>query len=112
MEQEPVHEHVFRLGERMRSGLREIHSRLGTGATVAGFGSVFVSYFMDGPIRNYSDLMRNDAARFVAYRRRLRDEGIFKIPMNLKRNHISYAHTEADIDRTLEACEKVLRQGF
>ena len=29
--------------------------------------------------------------------------------MNLKRNHISFSHTEADIDRTLEAADVALR---
>jgi glutamate-1-semialdehyde aminotransferase len=32
--------------------------------------------------------------------------------VNLKRNHISYAHTEAHIDRTLEACDNVLKSMF
>jgi glutamate-1-semialdehyde 2,1-aminomutase len=31
------------------------------------------------------------------------------LPLALKRNHISAAHTEADIDRTLEAARDVLR---
>ena len=110
LEKEPVHQHVFRLGERMRKGLAEIHQRLGIRATVAGFGSVFLTYFMEGPIESYSDLLRNDAERFVEYRRRLIDRGIFKMPMNLKRNHLSYAHTDEHVDRTLEACEDVLRE--
>ena len=110
LEREPVHKHIFRLGDRLRQGLSEIHERLGIRATVAGFGSVFLTYFMDGPIESYSDLLRNDAARFVDYRRRLIDRGIFKMPVNLKRNHVSYAHTDAHIDRTLEACEDVLKE--
>jgi glutamate-1-semialdehyde 2,1-aminomutase len=110
LEREPVHRHVFRLGERLRQGLREIHGRLGIRATVAGFGSVFLTYFMEGPIESYSDLLRNDAARFVEYRRRLIERGIFKMPINLKRNHVSYAHTDAHVDRTLEACEDVLKE--
>ena len=40
-------------------------------ATVAGFGSIFVTYFMEGPTANYTDLMKNDAALFTDYRRRL-----------------------------------------
>ncbi len=112
LEREPVHQHVFRLGARFRKGLREIHERLGVRATVAGFGSVFLSYFMEGPIESYSDLLRNDAERFVEYRRRLIDLGIFKMPMNLKRNHVSYMHTDAHVDRTLEACESVLKEMF
>lgn len=110
LEREPVHAHTFRLGERLRQGLGQIHERLGMRATVAGFGSVFLTYFMEGPIESYSDLLRNDAARFVDYRRRLIERGIFKMPINLKRNHISYAHTDAHVDRTLEACEDVLKE--
>ena len=110
LEREPVHRHIFALGERMRRGLQEIRQRLDLRATVAGFGSIFLTYFMEGPIESYSDVVRNDAARFVEYRRRLMARGIFKIPLNLKRNHIGYAHREADIDRTLEACERVLKE--
>jgi glutamate-1-semialdehyde 2,1-aminomutase len=110
LEREPVHEHTFRLGERLRKGLAEIHRRLGFRATVAGFGSVFLTYFMEGPIENYTDLLRNDEARFVEYRRKLIERGIFKMPVNLKRNHVSYAHTDAHIDTTLGVCEDVLRQ--
>ena len=63
---------------------------------------------MDGPIETYTDLLRNDGARFIEYRRQLFERGIFKLPVDLKRNHVSYAHTDADVDRTLEACEAVL----
>ena len=112
LEREQVHQHIFRLGDRMRKGLQEIHSRLGVRATVAGFGSIFLTYFMEGPIRNYADLLCNDAGRFVEYRRRLVDRGIFKTPVNLKRNHISYSHTEAHIDQTLQTCEDVLKKIF
>jgi glutamate-1-semialdehyde 2,1-aminomutase len=109
LEREPVHEHIFRLGDRLRAGLREIHARRGTGATVAGFGSIFLSYFMAGPIESYDDLLRNDERRFLEYRRRVFERGIFKLPVNLKRNHVSYAHTDAQVDRTLEVCDAVLK---
>jgi glutamate-1-semialdehyde 2,1-aminomutase len=110
LEREPVHEYLFRLGERVRKGLTEIHERLGIPATVAGFGSIFTTYFMEGPIESYSDLLRNDATRFVEYRRRLLDHGIFEMPANLKRCHLSYAHTEEHVDRLLEASEEVLEE--
>jgi glutamate-1-semialdehyde 2,1-aminomutase len=109
LEQEGTYEYLFGLGDRVRNGLRDIVNRLGIKATVAGFGSVFLTYFMDGPIENYSDLMRNDADKFVSYRLKLLQKGIFKLPLNLKRNHISSSHTNFHIDKTLEACEDVLQ---
>ena len=105
LQREPVHEHVFALGERTRRGLEELYGRLGIPAVVSGFGSVFLTYFLEGPVRSYDDLLANDVDLFVGYRRELMKEGIFELPLNLKRSHFSYAHTDADVDRLLEATE-------
>jgi glutamate-1-semialdehyde 2,1-aminomutase len=101
--------HLYRLGDRMRDGMTEITQRLGIPAVATGFGSIFLTYFMDGPVDSYDDLLRNDVDRFVAFRRGLIERGIYMLPVNLKRNHISLVHTDADIDRTLEAADDVLR---
>ncbi|MSP11625.1 MAG: aspartate aminotransferase family protein [Chloroflexi bacterium] len=100
---------LFGMGERMRRGLQQITGRLEVESTVAGFGSVFLIYFMVGPINTYSDLLRNDVSKFITYRKRLIERGIYELPVNLKRNHISLSHTAADIDRTLETAEEVLK---
>ena len=110
LETRGVHEHIFRLGEKMRLGLEEITRRLGLPATVAGFGSVFLLYFLEGPIESYTDLLRNDEKRFVAYRQKMLERGIFELPFNLKRNHISFSHDEQHIERSLDAAEDVLRE--
>jgi glutamate-1-semialdehyde 2,1-aminomutase len=105
LQREPVHEHVFRLGERTRAELAELYARLGVPAVVSGYGSVFLTYFLEGPVRSYDDLLANDVDLFVGYRRELMKEGIFELPLNLKRSHFSYAHTDADVERLLEATE-------
>src|ERR671922_1061565 len=98
-----VHEHVFRLGERMRAGLREIAEEAGVPAVVGGFGSLFVLCFMEGPLRSYEDVLRNDHALFLRYRRGLVERGVFEMPESLGRSHISAAHTDADVELSLEA---------
>lgn len=109
---QPVYEHIYRLGDRVRAGMTEICARLGVPAVVTGYGSVFVTYFMDGPApRNYTDLLANDADMFVGYRRHLVREGFFELPLNLKRSHVSYAHTDDDIDRYLEAAERAVARA-
>ncbi|MEU3221452.1 aspartate aminotransferase family protein [Streptomyces sp. NPDC006971] len=110
LREEPVHEHVFRLGERVRTELAGLYERLGVPAVVTGYGSVFVSYFMPGETpRTYADLLNNDASLFVGYRRKLLEHGLFELPLNLKRSHISYAHTDADVDRLVEGTEAAVR---
>jgi glutamate-1-semialdehyde 2,1-aminomutase len=110
MEREPVHNHIFELGERARRGLTDVFKRLGTPAVVTGFGSVFVTYFLEPPVMTYDDLLRNDVDLFVGHRLELLKHGIFELPLNLKRNHISYAHTAKDIDALVTATEEAVSQ--
>jgi glutamate-1-semialdehyde 2,1-aminomutase len=112
LERGGVHDHVFRLGERMRDGLREVAARCSVPATVSGFGSVFVMCFMEGPLETYDDTLRNDADLFVRYRRELVRHGVFEMPENLGRSHVMYSHTDADIDLSLEAAEAALRSAL
>jgi glutamate-1-semialdehyde 2,1-aminomutase len=109
LQREPVHEHVFRLGERARQGLRDLYARLGVTVHVSGFGSVFVTYFLEGAPTSYDDLLANDVDLFTGYRRELMRHGIFELPLNLKRSHFSYAHTDEDVDRLLEATEEAVQ---
>ena len=72
---------------------------------IAGFGSVFVPYFVGGPVSSYADLLANDGELFVGYRRALIDAGIFELPLNLKRSHVSYAHQPHHVDELIAATE-------
>jgi len=109
LEDGTVHERTFRLGEKIRAGLAEIAARYDIPMVSAGYGSVFTPYFMSGKTERYEDLLANDTARDIAFRQGMCDRGIFMLPMPLKRNHISAAHTEAEVDRTLETAEEVLK---
>jgi glutamate-1-semialdehyde 2,1-aminomutase len=108
LEDGSVHEHVFRLGRRMRDGLEEIGARAGIPVTVGGFGSLFVLCFMEGPLETYEDVLRNDTELFMRYRRELVARGVFEMPESLGRSHIGAAHTDDDVDRSLEAAEEAL----
>jgi glutamate-1-semialdehyde 2,1-aminomutase len=112
LEDGSVHRRVFALGERMRRGLEAIAEEAGIPAVVAGFGSLFVLCFMEGPLESYDDVLRNDTALFTRYRRQLIARGVFEMPESLGRSHISAAHTEADVDSSLEAARGALRAAL
>jgi glutamate-1-semialdehyde 2,1-aminomutase len=96
----------------MREGLEEIARRAAVPAVVGGFGSLFVLCFMEGPLRSYEDVLRNDTELFLRYRRKLVARGVFEMPESLGRSHISAAHTDDDIDRSLEAADEALRTAL
>jgi len=112
MEEGTVHHDIFRLGEKTRNGLREIVERLGLPITVAGYGSIFVPYFIEPtgePPSKYDHLLANDSDKDVAFRVEMIERGFFMLPSPLKRSHLCAAHTDEDIDRMLDATEDVLK---
>ncbi len=109
LEDGSVHRHCFGLAQQAGDGIQAIADELGIPMRVARFGSVFVPYFMTGTIESYTDLLHNDTARDVWFRKSMCEHGIFMLPTALKRNHVSAAHTAADIERTLDTARSILR---
>ena len=110
MEQQPVHQYIFKLGEKMRSGIREMLQILGIEGCVAGFGSSWVTYFLAEEPKNYTDLLKNNTSFSMKYRRQLLERGILVALGANRRNSVSFSHTDQDVDRTLSIMEQVLRE--
>jgi glutamate-1-semialdehyde 2,1-aminomutase len=104
-----IHDYLFSAGQEMARDLEGLVERYGVRAHVAQFGSVFVLYFMEGPVRNYTDLLRNDKEMDLRFRRGMVERGIFMLPLALKRNHLTASHTREDLAVTLEAADQVLK---
>jgi glutamate-1-semialdehyde 2,1-aminomutase len=109
LDEEPVMEHLYALGEQLRNGLTEVHRDAGVPAVVMGQGSVSVAYLLDGKVRSFDDLLRNDKELFVTVRRRLVEHAFFVLPMNLKRITLCYAHTAEQVDALINATADALR---
>jgi len=110
LESGEVHSRLFEHGAWMAAELTKIIERRGVKAHVAQYGSVFVIYFMEPPVNSYTDVLRNDTAADVRFRRGMMSRGSFCLPLALKRNHISAAHSKEDLSRTLEAADDVLKE--
>jgi glutamate-1-semialdehyde 2,1-aminomutase len=72
------------------------------------FHSMFTIFFQAGPVNNYRDAKKSDTALFARFFHGMIKEGIWFAPSQFEAIFISFAHTEADIARTLEACAAAL----
>lgn len=104
-----VYGHVNRLGSMLETGLTEIMDALDTPYYVARQGSAYCLYFMDHAPVDYHDIVYNhDFDLDKKYRLALIERGIYNFPLPIKQGSISYAHSEADIEETLEKTKTVL----
>jgi glutamate-1-semialdehyde 2,1-aminomutase len=105
-----VYLHTERLGARMQAGLERIARDLGIQAVVARQGSAFCLYFMDHAPTDWHDLAEHHAFDVDnQMRQALVGRGIYPFPLATKQWSISAAHTDEDIDQTLEQVDGVLR---
>lgn len=109
LEEEPVVEEISALGEQYREGIEGLFSEHGIGGRVVGYGSVFSPQFgVTGEPRRYEDVLGLDEATFGEFARGMRERGHFFTPNPYKRQHLSWAHGEAELEGYLAATDEVL----
>ncbi len=101
-----VYRRLEALGARMQSGLEGLLRGRGV---VSRIGSAFCAYFADHVPVDWHDLASShDFGLDRRYRRALVDRGVYHFPLPAKQGSISAAHTEADVDLTLERTRDAL----
>jgi glutamate-1-semialdehyde 2,1-aminomutase len=103
-EEETLYPRLERLGSMLQRGVEELLERKGIAGCFARQGSAFCLYWMDHLPRDWHDIAEHHSMeRDLWFRRRLIEHGIYLFPLPTKQGSISAAHTEEDIQRTIEA---------
>lgn len=98
MQTEPVFEHIWKMGDRLKQGFNELAKRSGSSARCIGLPPALQFRFSD-------DQDEDDEVRRMFHGSLLAD-GIFPSSIFL----INYAHKEEHIDATLDAMARALKQ--
>lgn len=96
------------LGARLEAGLQRALSDAKCPGVVQRVGSMLTLFFHDGPVRSWSDASRSDTRRFGAFHGRLLKGGVYFPPSQFEAAFISTAHTDDDIDRTVDVARRAL----
>ena len=97
------------MGAAMEAGIMDIFTRRGITACVARQGSAFSFYLMEKPPSDLHDIIeRHDFGRDLALRRALIQRGVFFVPIATKQCSLSAAHSDADVNFTLEQFESAV----
>ena len=94
-----------RRAARLRSGIAQALNAAGLAVIISGDGPAFQVSFMDQPASNYRDTLLAQSALYEDFALALLDQGVLTLPDG--RWYVSAAHTDEDIDRTLNAVESV-----
>lgn len=69
--------------------------------------SIFTLFFTATPVVDFPSAQTADSMAFVSFYQQMREQGIYLAPSGFECAFTSFAHSEQDFERTLEAARKV-----
>lgn len=102
--------HTWAIAEKLCARLRELFRKKGRAAIVQNVGPMFQVLFTDQPaVRDYRDFCRHvDRAAFQKFVLSLFPFGVYASPSAALHSIVTLAHSEQDVEFTVEAASKAL----
>ncbi|MDH4249176.1 MAG: glutamate-1-semialdehyde 2,1-aminomutase, partial [Deltaproteobacteria bacterium] len=92
----------------LMNGLKAAGQAKGIPVQTTVYGAMMGFFFADQPIRNYTEALRCDVPRFTRFFKSLLEDGVYLAPSAFEAAFVSTAHTDQDIDQTLEAMRRAM----
>src|SRR5436190_947100 len=99
------------LGRRLAAGLADAARDAGVALHVNAFGSLLTPFFTDRPVRDYRSATGADTDRYARFFRGMLARGIYLPLSQFEAWFLSAAHTARDVDRTIAAASKAMKEA-
>lgn len=98
-----LYDDMARRAARLTEAIQSAADRVAEPITINRKGGAFTVFFGERPVHNYDDAQAADGTRFAAFFHALCDRGVFTAPSKYEAWFVSAAHTDADIEATIDA---------
>jgi glutamate-1-semialdehyde 2,1-aminomutase len=99
-----------RKADRLEEGLHAAAEKYDIPHTINRAGSMIGIFFTDNEVKNYEGAKSSDLDLFANYYREMANEGVFLPPSQFEGLFLSTAHTDEDIEKTIQAAEKAFQK--
>ena len=103
-----VYEQIDSLAARLTDGISAAFRDAEIPGTINRVGSMFTGFFNPGPVESLAQVEQSDAATYGRYFHAMLERGVYIAPSQFEAGFVSTAHTEADIDTTIERAREAL----
>ncbi|MCY4173961.1 MAG: glutamate-1-semialdehyde 2,1-aminomutase [Cyanobacteria bacterium MAG CAR3_bin_5] len=98
-----AYDHLETITKRLVAGILEAGREAGLPITGASISGMFGFFLRDQPVRNFADAQEADHERFSRLHRAMLERGVYLAPSGYEAGFTSLAHSDNDIDTTLDA---------
>ena len=112
LEEPAAYEQLENLGARLEAGLKQSAADAGVPVVVQRAGSMLTPFFVQPghlAVENYADALRCDTRAYAKFFRVMLDGGVMLPPSQFEAWFVSTAHTEGDIDRTIDLAREAFK---
>ena len=106
LKQENTYEKLDAITSRLIEGIIRSAENNGIAINGGSVSAMFGFFLCDGPVRNFEEAKANDSLLFGKLHREMLRRGVYLAPSPFEAGFTSLAHTEEEIDKTIEAFDQ------
>ena len=107
-----VYEKINASAQKLAEGMRQAARQTGAPVVINQIGSLAAPFFTADTVESFSGAKRSDLNKYAEYFSRMLDSGIYLAPAQFEAMFVSAAHTDADIQHTIETVQTVFSAMF
>tara|TARA_Y100001968_G_scaffold302559_1_gene315971 strand:- start:6133 stop:7371 length:1239 start_codon:yes stop_codon:yes gene_type:complete len=111
LQQEGTYERLETLTQTLLKGIIAAGKEAGLKITGSSIGAMFGFYLCEGPVRNFEEAKATDSERFGKLHRSMLEKGVYLAPSAFEAGFTSLAHSEDDINATLQAFKEAFSES-
>jgi len=108
-EDQSVYERLDEKAQKLCDGLKEAMTQNGINVTINRNGSMMTLFFNADVVCNYNSASKSDVDLYAKYFKGMLERGVYMPPSQFETFFISTAHSDDDIERTIESCHEVAK---
>lgn len=94
----------------LTENISECAEERGIPFTINRTTGMFTLFFTEGPVRDYHTAKMSDTKRFARFFVEMMEQGIYLPPSQFEAWFLSLAHSQKDLDKTIEACDSAFQK--
>jgi glutamate-1-semialdehyde 2,1-aminomutase len=108
LREEAFYERLEIKGLYLEDGLRRAVEEAGVPVRINRVGSLLTMFFTNEVVTDFASAKRADTERYAAYFRSMLERGVFLAPSQFEAMFVSAAHSDDDVEATVEAAKAAL----
>ena len=105
-----IYNELDRKAEKLCSGLKDVMNKAGISVTINRVKSMMTLFFNEDDVYDYATAVKSDVKRYIVFFKEMMKHGIYLPQAQFETFFVSAAHTDEDIEKTIETAWSIVER--